>query len=112
MFGHERSEVLEFVPATFKVLVHLRHNAACRRCGDGVVTAPTADKVIEGGLPGPGLLAEVPVGKYRDHLPLHRQAGRFKRLGVDLVRRLVSAGQRALAGEGGGVGSGPLYLSG
>lgn len=70
--------------------MHLRHKAACKSCGDGVVTAPPADKVIEGGLPGPGLLAEVLVGKYRDHLPLQRQVGRFKRLGVDLARSTLS----------------------
>ena len=41
---------------------------------------------IEKGLPGPGLLAHVVVSKYADHLPLYRQEGIFRRLGVELSR--------------------------
>ena len=41
---------------------------------------------IEKGLPGPGLMAQVVVSKYADHLPLYRQEGIFKRFGVDLSR--------------------------
>jgi len=88
--GHDRSEVLEFVPAHFKVLVYLREKLACKKCGDGVVVAAAADKVIERGLPGPGLLAQVVVDKYADHLPLNRQAKRYGRLGVDLPRSTLS----------------------
>ena len=84
--GHETSEVLEFVPATFKVLVYQREKLACQPCGEGVVVAAPADKVIERGLPGPGLLADVLVSKYTDSLPLYRQHERYKRLGVDIAR--------------------------
>jgi hypothetical protein len=41
---------------------------------------------IEKGLAGPGLLAQVAVSKYCDHLPLHRQEQMFKRQGVQLSR--------------------------
>jgi transposase len=82
--GHERSEVLEFVPATFKVIEYAREKRACRKCGDGVVIAPPAAKPIEGGVPGPGLLAHVLVSKYKDHLPLNRLSGIYKRSGVKL----------------------------
>jgi len=99
LLGHERSEVLEFVPGHFKVVVYLREKLACKRCGDGVVIGPVADKVIEGGLPGPGLLAEVVVNKYRDHLPLYRQVERFKRLGVELPRSTLSDWIGSVAGE-------------
>ena len=78
--------MLEFIPASFKALVYLREKLACQPCGEGVVVAAPADKVIERGLPGPGLLAEVLVNKYRDSLPLYRQHERFKRLGVDIAR--------------------------
>lgn len=54
--GHDKSEVLEWVPGSFKVLVFAREKIACRRCQGRVSIAPVADKVIEGGLPGPGLL--------------------------------------------------------
>ncbi len=82
--GYERSEALEFVPASFKVIEYARAKCACRKCGEGVVIAPPAAKPIDGGLPGPGLLAHVLVSKYKDHLPLHRLSGIYARSGVDL----------------------------
>lgn len=57
VIGHEASEVLEYVPASFVVRRILREKRACPRCGDGVVVAPAGDKVIERGLPGAGMLA-------------------------------------------------------
>ena len=88
--GWDKSEVIEFVPAHFKVLVYLREKLACKNCGDGVVIAPLPNKVIERGLPGPGLLAKIVVDKYADYLPLNRQAKRYARLGVDLPRSTLS----------------------
>ena len=44
---------------------------------------------IEKGLPGPGLLAQVAVSKYADHLPLHRQTQLFARQGVTLSRQTL-----------------------
>jgi transposase len=82
--GYETSETLERIPARFSVEVHKREKLACGTCDEGVVTAPTPDKVIEKGRPGPGLLADVFVGKYADHLPLNRQRSLYKREGVDL----------------------------
>jgi transposase len=82
--GYERSEVLEFIPARFKVVVNAREKLACRACGDGVVIGPVADKVIDSGLPGPGLLANVLVAKYAEHQPLTRQSETYKRAGVEL----------------------------
>jgi len=43
-------------------------------------------QTIDKGLPGPGLLANVAVSKYLDHLPLHRQERIFTRHGVKLGR--------------------------
>lgn len=98
--GHERSEVLEFVPASFRVEVHVREKLACRGCETAVTTAPAADKVIERGLPGPGLLAHVIVCKFQDHCPLHRLRRVYLREGVDLavstLAGWVEAGHDAL----------------
>lgn len=81
----ESSETLDYVPARLVVHVDILEVWACR-CGDGkVVTAPAPPKVIDGGLCGPGLMTQVLVGKYRDHLPLHRQLRIFQRAGVDLA---------------------------
>lgn len=82
--GAETSEVLDFVPASFRVVVHKREKLACRACEEHVTTAPAPDKVIEKGRPGAGLMAQVVVSKYTDHLPLNRQRTIYLREGVDL----------------------------
>lgn len=85
--GEERSEILEYIPAQFKVLVYVRETWASK---DGVVvTAETPNKVIEKGLPGPGLLTQVVLSKYKDHAPLNRQTKVFARSGVDLSRNTL-----------------------
>jgi len=89
--GHESSEVLELVPAHFKVIEVQREKMACKRCEEeGVVTAPAPQKVFPKGLPGPGLVTELLINKYQDHLPLYRQSQRFGRLGVRLARSTLS----------------------
>jgi transposase len=54
--------------------------------GPVVVSAAKPATPIAKGLPGPGLLAQVIVSKYADHLPLHRQERIFERQGVFLSR--------------------------
>jgi transposase len=83
--GHETSEELEFVPASFVVKVHRREKLVCRPCEEHVAVAAAAPKVIEKGLPGPGLLTQVLVSKYADHVPLNRQRKIFLREAVDLA---------------------------
>ncbi len=99
VIGHEVQRVLDFVPAKFVVYEHLLEKLACRRCGDAVVTAKGPGKVISGGIPGAGLLAEVLVNKYRDGLPLYRQVQRFSRVGVDLPRSTLVGWVRHAAKE-------------
>lgn len=85
----EKSELLEWVPGHFQVLVEVREVLACS-CGDSKpVTATAGPRVIEGGLPGPGLVALVLISKYRDHLPLERQAKIYQRFGVDLSPKTI-----------------------
>ena len=88
--GEEKSDTLEWVPGHFKVIEEVRLKYACRPCGDGLVVAPPADRVIEGGLPGPGLVAHVLVSKYKDSLPLHRLCGIYERHGVRLSTSTLS----------------------
>jgi transposase len=90
VIGHETSELLDFEPARFVVKVLRRVKMACPACETGVVVAPVADKVIEKGRPGAGLLAHLLVGKYQDSLPLTRQVEIFKRHGVDLSTSTLS----------------------
>ena len=84
--GCESSEQLEYVPASFKVLVHERVKYACRGCQEHVAIAAPAPKPIEKGLPGPGLLAHTTLAKYGDHLPLYRLEDIAARSGIVLRR--------------------------
>jgi transposase len=84
--GKEVREQLEYVPASFVVLEHIRPKYACQTCEGNVVIAERLPEPIDKGLPGPGLLAHVAVSKYADHQPLYRQEGIYKRSGVELSR--------------------------
>jgi transposase len=88
-FGEDVSEQLERIPATFKVIRHVRPKFACAAC-EHVVEAPAPARPIERGLPGPALLAHVLVSKYADHLPLYRQSQIYAREGVDLDRSTLA----------------------
>jgi len=57
-FGEDVSEQLERIPATYKVIRHMRPKFACAGC-ERVVVAPAPARLIECGLPGPGLLAHI-----------------------------------------------------
>jgi transposase len=88
-FGEDVSEQLERIPATYKVIRHVRPKFACAGC-ERVVEAPAPSRPIERGLPGPGLLAHVLVSKYADHQPLYRQSQIYAREGVDLDRSTLA----------------------
>jgi transposase len=84
--GKEVREQLEYVPASFVVLEHIRPKYVCKACEANVVIADSLPAPIEKGLPGPGLMAHVAVSKYADHSPLYRQEGILKRFGIELSR--------------------------
>jgi transposase len=96
--GHEKSEVLEWVPGSFKVLVYEREKLACKPCQADVTIAAAADKVIEGGLPGPALLAEVALKKFKYAQPLWRQAHYFRTLGVHVAQSTMCGWVKAGSG--------------
>ena len=87
--GEDVTEVLDYVPASFKVIRHVRPKLSCRVC-ETIVQAPMPSLPIERGKPGPGLLAHVLVSKYADHLPLYRQAEIYAREGAGLERSTLA----------------------
>jgi transposase len=95
--GEDVREVLEYVPGRFEVIRHVRPAFSCRAC-ESMAQAPMPSLPIERGMAGPGLIAQVLVGKYCDHLPLYRQAEIFAREGVE-IERSVMAGWVARAAE-------------
>ena len=87
--GESVSEVLDWVPAQFRVIRICRPKYGCRCCGT-VSQAPAPERPIAGGLATPALLVQVLVSKYCDHTPLYRQSQIFARLGVDLDRSTLA----------------------
>jgi transposase len=70
--GEDVTRELEYEPPKLEAHIHTRPKYACRRCQDGVWAAPLPARPIPGGIAGPGLVTEVIVGKFGDHLPLYR----------------------------------------
>ena len=87
--GEDVSEMLEYVPGRYKVIRHVRPKLSCSSC-QKIVQAAAPSRPIERGLPGPGLLANVLVSKYSDHIPLYRQSQIRAREGVDLERSTLA----------------------
>jgi transposase len=87
--GEDVSEMLEYVPARFKVLRTVRPKLSCACCSR-ILQEPAPNRPIDRGLAGPGLLAHVLVSKYTDHLPLYRQSEIYQREGVELDRSTLA----------------------
>jgi transposase len=87
--GEDVSEILEYVPARFKVIRQVRPKLACACC-ERIVQAEAPSRPIQRGVAGPGLLAHVLVSKYCDHLPLYRQSEIYAREGVELERSTLA----------------------
>lgn len=83
------TEILEKVPARLKVIRHVRPKLSCRTCST-IVQAPSPDLPIPRGRPGPGLIAQVVVGKYLDGLPLYRQSAMLAREGIEIERATLA----------------------
>nr|WKF58035.1 hypothetical protein HUO10_002532 [Paraburkholderia busanensis] len=87
--GEDVSEQLEYVPASFRVIRHVRPRFACSCC-EHMAQAAAPSRPIERGMAGPGLLAHVLVSKFADHLPLYRQSVMYAREGMELDRSLLA----------------------
>lgn len=84
------AEKLDYVPGVFTVQRHVRGKWACAKC-QTLIQAPVPAQVIDKGIPTAGLLAQVMVAKYADHLPLYRQETIFGRAGLAIPRSTLGA---------------------
>ena len=84
--GQDETKILDYVPAKLEVHVHVRPKYACRWCKDGVVSPPPPERPIARGIAGPGLIAQIVVSKFGDHVPLYRQEDFFTRHGLHIAR--------------------------
>ncbi|MER1021606.1 IS66 family transposase [Pseudomonas aeruginosa] len=88
--GEDVAEKLDYQPGVFSVERHVRGKWACAQC-ETLVQAPVAAHVIDKGIPTTGLLAQVLVAKFADHLPLYRQEAIFGRAGLAIPRSTLGA---------------------
>lgn len=96
--GEDVTRELEFQPAKLEAHIHVRPKYACRHCKDGVSSASLPPRPIPGGIAGPGLIAQVVVSKFGDHLPLYRLEDILPRHGVYLARSTLCDWVKSAAG--------------
>lgn len=82
--GEEITEVLEYEPGELYVKQYRRVKYA-KPGNSGVVIGGLPSRPLEKAMAGEGLLAQIIIDKYVDHLPLYRQMQRFERAGVKLA---------------------------
>ena len=87
--GEDVSEKLDYTPGVFTVERHIRGKWVCAQC-ETLIQAPVPAQVIDKGIPTAGLLAQVIVAKYADHLPLYRQEKIFARAGLAIPRSTLA----------------------
>ena len=87
--GQDVAEKLDYQPGVFSVERHVRGKWVCGCC-QTLVQAPVAAHIIDKGIPTTGLLAQVLVAKYLDHLPLYRQEAIFQRAGHAIARSTLA----------------------
>ena len=87
--GEDVAEKLDYVPGVFTVERHIRGKWACAQC-ETITQVPVDAHVIDKGIPTTGLLAQVLVAKYQDHLPLYRQESIFARAGLAIPRSTLA----------------------
>jgi transposase len=90
VIGEDVSEMLDVVPALYRVKRIRRPRYGCRSCESAVVQAPAPERPLTGGIATEAVLAQVLVAKYSEHLPLYRQAQIFARNGIDLDRSTLA----------------------
>ena len=88
--GQDVAEKLDYTPGVFTVERHVRGKWVCAKC-ETLVQAPVAPHIIDKGIPTTGLLAQVLVAKYQDHLPLYRQEHIFGRAGLAIARSTLAS---------------------
>jgi transposase len=100
--GKEVTDQLELVPAKLFIKRYIRpkyiKSEDEKTLTHSGVIAPLPDFPIEKGIAGPGLLAQVIVDKYVDHLPIYRQVQRFARENVRIPANTINGWQDSISG--------------
>jgi len=76
--GEDKSEQIDYIPAQLKVIEHITPKYACKQC-ETIKSQPKPQGPIPKCMAGSGLLAEVIISKYENHIPLYRRSKMFER---------------------------------
>lgn len=91
--GQIETELLECIPAELYIKKYIRPKYLLPAEGaieSTIIIADLPAQPIDKCMAGPGLLTQLIIDKYTDHLPLHRQMQRFERSGVKLPYSTIS----------------------
>jgi transposase len=90
--GDEISEVLDYIPGEFYVKQFIRPKYVQPLTGidSTVITASLPGRLMEKCMAGEGLVAQIIVDKFADHIPLHRQLQRFQRVGLQIAQSTIN----------------------
>jgi len=90
--GEEITEILDWTPGEMFVKQYIRpkYVVPVSETNTTVLTASLPNRIVEKSMAGEGLLAQIIVDKYVDHLPLHRQLQRFQRAGVTIAQSTIN----------------------
>jgi transposase len=91
--GNEVTEILDLIPGELYVKQYIRpkYVVPVSEISDTIITASLPARLMEKCMFGEGLLAQILVDKYCDHLPLYRQMQRFKRAGVEIAQSTMNS---------------------
>lgn len=86
--GEDITEILDYIPAELYVKQYIRpkYAAPIAEGSSSVLMAALPGRLLEKCMAGEGLLAQMIVDKYLDHLPIHRQLQRYERMGVKIAQ--------------------------
>lgn len=99
--GKEVTDQLELVPAKLFIKRYIRpkyitpENTETLEHKGVIARLPVFP--IEKGMAGPGLLAQIMIDKFVDHLPIYRQIERFKREGIKISSSTINGWQESVA---------------
>ncbi len=90
--GEEVTEVLDIIPGELyvKQFIRPKYVVPVSETNSTIITASLPNRIVEKSMAGEGLLAQIIVDKYVDHLPLHRQLQRFARAGVTIAQSTIN----------------------
>lgn len=90
--GEEISEVLEYIPCEFyvKQFIRPKYVQPLIDINSTIITASLPGRLMEKCMAGEGLVAQILVDKFADHLPLHRQLQRFQRVGLTIAQSTIN----------------------